>query len=347
MTAVLVVDDDRAILDGIRRSLRGRLPEVDLHLAEGGAEACARLRGDPVDVVMTDLRMPGVDGVEVLAVAREVQPHAARAVLSGWVDEADTLRSLQFAHRCLSKPVTPGRLLSTLRALLDAVADVPAPLRSCLGRLVSLPSRRTTLQAVRCQLAGSAPMRAVASMIEGDTALSLMVLHVAVRVDGDDATPLTVAEAVSRLGTTTLQRLAEKTAVLDDRWTQRGWAATAAEVLGDFVPSVARTSPSALAGAAGVLSMAACRPDLMRQLLASTGAAPEALAAAERATMGVSHEELGAALLGMWGITWPDAPGGGHELAAALTELAALARATQPGRRPPSWAAVAGAGGRP
>lgn len=328
MASVLFVDDDAAVLDGLRRYLRLHLPEVAVRLATGGDEACAVLRGEAVDVVVTDLHMPGANGSQVLTTARAASPRTARLVLSGWVDETDTLRSLPFAHRYFRKPVQPARLAATLRLLVDAAANVPADrLRGRVGRVVALPSRPGTLAALRRALAGPAPDAAVAAVAEADLAIGLSILHVAACAAGDAGPPASVADAVRALGTEPLRHLLQQTSLFDERWPATGWAAVVAEVLADLALPQAGEAPAA--GAVGLLTLAACAPDAMRRALASAGPGWDSLVRALRATFACSHEQLGSYVLGLWGVPPADAPqrtGDGPAL--ALAELAALARAT-------------------
>lgn len=116
---VLVVDDEQNLLMGVARTLRGRFEPV---LVASGAEAVHELdHGAPFDVVLSDMRMPGMDGVQVLAHARKVQPDATRLILSGQSDLASAVRAINDGNlfRFLFKPLKPDDLVL---ALQDAVA---------------------------------------------------------------------------------------------------------------------------------------------------------------------------------------------------------------------------------
>ncbi len=67
---VLFVDDEQAILDGLRNSLRKERKRWDMSFALGGQQALEAMKQTPADVVITDMRMPGMDGAELL---RQIQ----------------------------------------------------------------------------------------------------------------------------------------------------------------------------------------------------------------------------------------------------------------------------------
>jgi response regulator RpfG family c-di-GMP phosphodiesterase len=117
---VLCVDDDQWVLDGLARTLRR---EFDVTRARGGIAGLAALRDEePFAVIVSDLRMPGMDGLAFLARATELAPEAVRILLTG---DADITRAVDAVNRCglfrfLLKPVDHESL--TL-ALHDAVAQ--------------------------------------------------------------------------------------------------------------------------------------------------------------------------------------------------------------------------------
>ncbi len=84
MRTVLFVDDDEIILRSLERGL---LDELYIQLfAKSGQEALEILKKEEVHVIVTDMRMPGMDGVELLKIAKEMYPHIVMIVLSGYTD---------------------------------------------------------------------------------------------------------------------------------------------------------------------------------------------------------------------------------------------------------------------
>lgn len=119
---VLFVDDDERILRGLLRMLSEH-DELEVDCALGGDDAIAHLERAPYDVVVTDVRMPHMNGSQLLAHVRERFPDAVRVVLSGQVDEDLYQEVRALAHHYLAKPCDADTMLATLRECArDSVA---------------------------------------------------------------------------------------------------------------------------------------------------------------------------------------------------------------------------------
>jgi YesN/AraC family two-component response regulator len=113
---VLFVDDDQYILDGLQNLLRKQRSRWDMCFALGGAAALELFAAAPFDVIVSDMRMPGMDGAELLAHVRERYPAARRIVLSGYAEPAAVQRALEVAHQFLSKPCRAPDLIDAIDA---------------------------------------------------------------------------------------------------------------------------------------------------------------------------------------------------------------------------------------
>ena len=82
---VLLVDDDANVLSALRRSLRRE--KITIRIARDAREALERMADEPVDLVISDHRMPGMSGVKLLTAIRSQWPKTARILLSGWTGE--------------------------------------------------------------------------------------------------------------------------------------------------------------------------------------------------------------------------------------------------------------------
>jgi len=128
--ALLVVDDDAQVLAAVRRDLRSKYREQYTILsAVSGEEALATVRelksrGDELAMIVSDQRMPGISGTEVLARTREIYPLASRVLLTAYSDIAAAIKAINEAHldHYLSKPWDPPEehLFPVLDDLLDA-----------------------------------------------------------------------------------------------------------------------------------------------------------------------------------------------------------------------------------
>jgi YesN/AraC family two-component response regulator len=101
---ILFVDDEPQVLDALRNLMRRQRHRWDMAFASGGAAALAAFEEAPFDVIVSDMRMPGMDGAELLALVRDRYPATARVVLSGYAEPAAVNRALAVAHEFLSKP---------------------------------------------------------------------------------------------------------------------------------------------------------------------------------------------------------------------------------------------------
>ena len=116
---ILLVDDDVATLDGLRRAVTFRFPELNIDVARSMTEAVARIRVADYAVILTDVRMPGGSGLELLQHIRRSCPGVAVLIMSGRLDPAlaSTARA-QGAYAVLSKPFNRDVLSRTITQAL-------------------------------------------------------------------------------------------------------------------------------------------------------------------------------------------------------------------------------------
>ena len=91
MMRILFVDDEPSVLAGLRRLFHPLRAEWQTSFADGGPQALALMAEEAVDVVVSDIRMPGMDGTQLLSRVRERFPHVIRIILSGQADHDLTL----------------------------------------------------------------------------------------------------------------------------------------------------------------------------------------------------------------------------------------------------------------
>jgi response regulator RpfG family c-di-GMP phosphodiesterase len=116
---VLCVDDDPNILAGFQRNLR---KQFSLEVASGGEQALALLESKgPFAVIMADMQMPGMNGVELLQQAENKYPNTVRIMLTGNADQQTAVQAVNEGHvfRFLTKPCTPEVLAWALEAGLQ------------------------------------------------------------------------------------------------------------------------------------------------------------------------------------------------------------------------------------
>ena len=176
---ILFVDDEPRVLEGLKDLLRRHRKVWDMHFALGGAEAIQRLDAEPFDVIVTDAKMPQVDGAEVFRHARERRPEAVRIVLSGEASDNFAFRLSPDAHQSIAKPCRVGELelVLTRACALRGILDDPA-LRATLGEIRQLPALPQTYTRLIALLDDErAGMLDVCHVVETDLALSAKLLQ--------------------------------------------------------------------------------------------------------------------------------------------------------------------------
>ncbi len=316
MTRILFVDDEPRVLDGLRQSLSTQRRVWDMSFAGNGALALETLQRAPFELIVSDMRMPGMDGAELLTRAAMIHPLAIRIVLSGQMDEAAASRAARVAHRFLAKPCDPDVLRATLTRALDLHATLTSEhIRGCLGGVSTLPSLPRACAALNQALESEeASVEAVAGIIESDVAMATKVLQlvnssffgISRKVSG-------VFQAVSYLGLNTMRNLVLAQAMFQafggsdvaalEREQSR--ALMCARVAKALLPDKRQAEAAATAGLlhhVGSLALATRLPAETREVHALAERAQIPLHEAERARLGTTHAEIGAYLLGLWGL---------------------------------------------
>ena len=318
MKRILFVDDDASILDALKNLLRRQRHEWEMLFALGGAAAVAELEKAPFDVVVTDMRMPGMDGAALLTLVRDRYPSTARIVLSGHADQEAVVRALPVTHQFLNKPCDAA----TLRGVIERTCNLTKLLeneatRAVIGKLDRLPSPPATYHRLTLELGKKdATSRSVAAVLEEDPAMSAKVLQlVNSAYFGLAHRVASVTQAVSYLGLGVLRALAlnahvfgalEGTVVsratLDE--VQRTALATAT-VAKQKIRDRALASDAFTAGIVhdiGRLVVALGMPAKFREISELSQREGRPLHLVEEAVLGVTHAEVGAYLLGVWGL---------------------------------------------
>ncbi len=176
---ILFVDDEPDILSGLKRMLRSMRKEFDLYFAENGKEALEIMEGVEFDVVVSDIRMPGMDGAELLAHVQERYPYAIRIMLTGQANEDSVMRTVDVVHQFLAKPCEPEHLKAVLlRASALHKITSHVAMRKIVSRIGGLPSLPEAYAKLRKAMRDpEVSMDTVSGIIEEDMAMSAKVLQ--------------------------------------------------------------------------------------------------------------------------------------------------------------------------
>ncbi len=313
---ILFVDDERRILDGLRRQLHGRRDRWDMRFAESGTAALALLADRPADVVVSDMRMPGMKGSELLHHVMDRWPQTARIILSGQTDQADLICDLAPIHQYIQKPCPPDALV----AAIERTCGLTNPrARLAATRAAVLGPGPAAYRALKAELAGTADPAAVAALAERDPAVAAKLVQLASGAFfGMPREVHGVREAVDALGVQMIQSIivagrlfecvaesarvgAEASDAVSTLWGVSAAIGEAAQAFAARAGADAVTQQQArLAGLMSLVGRA-----VLMSADPSAYPAGVALDDAERAAFGATQDAITAYLLGLWAFPRP------------------------------------------
>ncbi|GAB7044779.1 MULTISPECIES: HDOD domain-containing protein [Catenuloplanes] len=315
---VLFVDDEPMIIDGLRRMLRICRDRWTMSFAESGAAALDIMRSRPCDVVVTDYRMPEMDGAALLEQVRTEFPGVVRVILSGQTNESNLLRIMVLAHEMLSKPTTPEVLIAVIERLLDARMRTGSGQHSAVAFVESLPSPSHTFVELLAALEDEeASAQSVGTVIEKDPAAAAKVLHLvnsSAYTAGHKVSD--VAQAVTLLGLHTVRglvmmhdliRVFDADAALPATWIDALTlhaveTSRLARLLGAGAGWQSDAFTAGLLHEVGQLVLASARPGDFCDALGNWTSGDRDLHVYEQTAFDASHVQVGVSLLGLWGL---------------------------------------------
>jgi putative nucleotidyltransferase with HDIG domain len=318
---ILFVDDDPEVLSGLRVRLHRFGSRWAMHFAESGAAAIDELERFDYDLIVADVRMPRMDGVELLRTVSERWPHTIRIALSGYAGEEQVVRLVPYAHQYLNKPCGSPKLEELIERCLKLNELVAEPrLRALAGSVRILPVTLRAHTELQAALSQEGPeIGAVARIVATDAALTAKILQLANSEFFRLARRISnVEQAVAHLGLGVMCALAASAEVfwqgaeheaaplrLEELQHHADAVAAAARSLAKDTPYADDAWAAGLLHDVGYWILARERqPELLRSLqLAAEEELP--LHEAERRLLGASHAQLGAYLLGLWGLPMP------------------------------------------
>lgn len=319
---ILFVDDEPNILAGLQRMMRPLRQDMDFYFVESGEEALASLAAHQVDVIVSDMRMPGMDGAELLAIVQEKFPQTIRIMLTGQADEEAILRTVGVVHQYIAKPSDPETLKGVLirACALQSLMrhDHLQSLATRIGSLPSLPAVYAQLQRKlrepECSLAD------IAAILEQDLAMSAKVLQlVNSAFFGLYKNIDCIARAVNLLGLDTVRALVLSVGVFTEMrpvtaasfsvhalWHHSmGVAAFAKKIAQEETGSKELPDNVFIAGFMhdiGKLLLFACLPEQYAETIAWAGEHHLPMYQAEQHILNATHGDAGGYLLGLWGL---------------------------------------------
>ncbi|MBO6576890.1 MAG: HDOD domain-containing protein [Rhodothermales bacterium] len=317
-TRIIFVDDEVNILTSLRRLLRRMRSEWDMAFVEGPEEAIAEMSKAPFDVVVSDMRMPGMSGAELLEITRRENPGVVRIILSGYATQEALLRAVGPAHNFLSKPCDRETLVENIHRSLAVRQRLESPaIRDLILKVDSLPSLPSAYEQLTAAVAaGESDVEVMGRIVRKDIGISTKLLQFVNSSYFGLAESLSdPLEAVRFLGLGTVKGLvasnklfsqAESSAVGALHQTAYQTAAIVRD-LASSVPGVPEDQAclAALTHEAGRLLLAESYPDAYREVVTESENSGRGLSDVEREAFGLTHTEIAGRLLEIWGIPDP------------------------------------------
>ncbi|BET69038.1 response regulator [Opitutales bacterium ASA1] len=317
--SVLFVDDELYVLDGLRRMLRGLRDQWDMQFVDSGAKALEWMAHHPVDVLVSDMRMPGMSGAELLTLAHARHPRTVRIVLSGYADDELIMQCVNSTHQFLSKPCEPELLRATIeRTCLVEERSRDDRILAVVSKLQHLPSMPVIYDQLLARIRDpDASIASIAELVARDPGMSAKILKLTnsaffgLRRHVSD-----LADAVGFLGLDTLRSLTlsvhvfgqlETSEAVDYRalWHHSLLTAAAARAIAEAAGASPETQTEAFTGGllhdTGRLILAMNFPEASRAA-ERQGEPLRQLPERERRLLGFDHARVGAALFGLWGL---------------------------------------------
>jgi len=318
---ILFVDDDPLVLQGLRRALHRQQESWDMIFAESSDQAFEKLNAGTVDVVVSDLRMPGMDGIQFLERVASIWPSTIRIILTGQTEREALLRAVGPAPQFLSKPCSAEKLEAVISRSIRLRNNIKDPtFTDRIGILKSIPSPPDIYAKLMASIGNEkAPTDAVGRVVAQDLAFTTRLLQVA--NSPIFALPMMVSDAshaVRLLGVDTVRALAITHGLvtslqgtdlgnlpIENLWFEGIQCGTVTRHIAlNMHANADLVNESSLAGmlhGIGQLLLAMNDPRRHRAARAAAQAGQLQLTEAEQRLFGFNHALAGGYLLHLWG----------------------------------------------
>ena len=319
---LLFVDDEPMVLDGLRRALWSMRGEWEMTFVSNGAAALEALGRQPFDAIISDMRMPSMDGAQLLEQVKQRHGEVVRIVLSGQSSKEAILRSVDPAHQFLSKPCDLQELKDRLgQAFSSRRLLGNQTLLSVVSRMRSIPSLPALYHELTAALQlESTSLGQIEQIVSKDAGMAAKILQLAnsafIAVHGRVSS---LHDALSHIGTENIRSLALSVHVFS-KFDRNATTATHFPALWDHSASVAslahriamsQTGDKAVADASftaglihdvGKVVLLAEFPNEYQQVIQGLDGSSEKYCEMELSSIGCTHEQIGAYLMSVWGL---------------------------------------------
>src|SRR6202012_5531935 len=322
---ILFVDDEEFALRGLDRLLRSMREEWEMEFVNSGDKALARMTETPFDVVISDMRMPGMNGAELLNEVMKLYPKTVRLILSGYADRDLILKCVGSTHQYLAKPCVAKMLKMTIQRAAHLEESLKnEALRLLVNRCSVLPSVPALYSEIIEALQDpEADVETVGNIVVKDVAMTAKILKLVnsafFGLGNEISNP---GEAVAYLGTDTIKSLILVTHAfsnaemiqldgfsMETLWSHSLEVSNAAKAVAFYEGAERKLIDEAFVAGllhdVGKLVFAINLPEEYKQALTMAREKKITMAAAGKQVFGADHADVGGYLLGLWGLPVP------------------------------------------
>ena len=319
---ILFVDDEQKILDGLKRMLHSKRQEWEMEFVGSGTEALKRMKEIPFNLIVSDMRMPEMDGAELLKNVKKLYPQTVRIILSGYSDKDMILRTLGSADQFLVKPINADALEKRLTRALDSQELIEDnDIRAFVSKIESLPTMPELYKKLKITLESSnSSFGDIAKIISQDISMTAKILQlVNSSFFGLRQKINNIKFATTYLGIETIRSIILLTEVFN-QFTKKELtrfsikklykhSTTVGFLTAEIIKTVS-TDPklpdiSCMAGTLhdiGKIIFIKNKPEEYRELYQRRKKEGKPLFELERECFGVTHAKIGAYLMGLWNL---------------------------------------------
>lgn len=317
---ILFVDDEIAILKSLKRLFLDT--DYDIFLAEGGEEALQLLSMEDIDLIFTDVKMPGMDGYMLLQKVKKKYPFIIRVILSGYTEGKEIVEAIQqnLARAYILKPWNNEELLKFIEDTFDIQKLLKN--RNMMNKFNDIPTLINSYNRIKMLIEEKSDMEEIAKTIEEDQAIAAKVLHIANSAFYGVKTG-SIKQAITYLGSDNVEKIVLSTSIFnqlkDDKkitgvkkslWDH---ASLTNKVLTCFYENLLNQKIPKLCETAGllhdigkviILTQFPKKYEAMLNNVNYHGNGKKDIEV-EKSMIGNSHEEIGSYALYWWGLPYP------------------------------------------
>ncbi len=327
MHTILFVDDESVLLEFYKSYFKFR-EGWNAHLCSDPLSVQEILKNEPIDIIVSDLNMPGINGAELLSTVAENFPWVIRVILTSEANNNLSLKAVKYAHRCLKKPVNMAEIESEIEnTLLVYKSEISRIVRTVLTGLDSIPVMPKVYTELISEIkkGEEASLHKIGDLVAEDPGMSMNILRVVNSpYFGSELTINKPEHAVTMLGLNVVKNLIltaelidifplspENSSLVDDiihHSTLCSCLMTEIFAHEELNGKVSKEDVE-IAGSIGMfhdvgkIVLASEFPDLYQKVTAIHHHSDERLSSIEWQHLGVSHAEVGAYLMSLWGLS--------------------------------------------